>query len=310
MRQIYGLVDPRSGELRYVGVSKNAEQRRKRHIVISEKPKTHVQCWIKSLKNLGLEPDVFIIEEVEDSEWADSERFWIDYFLYIGARLTNMMTGGIGCMVMPEESRLKISVANTGKFVGRFVSDETKEKISISNTGKKRSEECKRKMSERSIGNKNCLGKKMKEHVKQALIEANTGRPVSDENKEKLRQRMIGNQYTKGVTYSEERRKSISESLTGRPCSEETRKKIGEANKGNKWNVGRKCSDETKKKISEKNKGRKLSPEWISKIQETRKRTVKPVTEEFRQKMSVVNKENWRKRKEKNKDGSPETILG
>ena len=68
---IYGLFDPRTGELRYIGKSVNSSKRAYSHTKSSDlkrhgrTPKT---AWIKSLLRLGLRPQVQILKECATAE--------------------------------------------------------------------------------------------------------------------------------------------------------------------------------------------------------------------------------------------------
>lgn len=122
---------------------------------------------------------------------------------------------------------------------GKPISDEVRLKISIANTGKKRSDECKKLLSER-----------MKGHVP-----TNKGVPLSEETKEKLRQINLNK------TISEETRKKISENNAhywkGKKRSEETKQKISQALIGRpSCRRGSHMSEESKYKLSEKQKER------------------------------------------------------
>lgn len=94
---IYGLVDPVSKEIRYVGKTvQSVENRLASHLskAKTSKKKTHVYCWIKSLLTQNLKPDIVVLEEVDSKTWEESEKFFISYFKYIGADLTNNTEGG------------------------------------------------------------------------------------------------------------------------------------------------------------------------------------------------------------------------
>jgi hypothetical protein len=97
---IYGLVDPRTQELRYVG--KTVLNPVRRVMVHSWRARTaphkrHSMAWLLSLEKAGFAPDVFIIEEVPpDDDWIEAEQFWIAYFRMIGADLCNHTSGGEG----------------------------------------------------------------------------------------------------------------------------------------------------------------------------------------------------------------------
>lgn len=95
---VYGLCDPRTNELRYVGKTElKLSMRLRGHLSRkgTERP-TRRSCWIKSLLLRGLKPDAFVIEEVAKVDMNDAEEFWIAYFRSIGADLTNGTKGGDG----------------------------------------------------------------------------------------------------------------------------------------------------------------------------------------------------------------------
>ena len=109
---IYGLVDPRTNELRYVGKTVLTPKRRlESHIRFASNGKSYSSKWINSLSKDGLLPECFVIEEIEPlGDWTEAEQFWIAYYRFIGCRLCNLTDGGEG-------------------HSGLIVSQETKEKI-------------------------------------------------------------------------------------------------------------------------------------------------------------------------------------
>jgi hypothetical protein len=131
---IYGLVDPRNGELRYIGKTYSMQRRLWQHT--SRPRNSHIGSWIKSLKNEGVSPEIFCLEEFDFNDvlsWQESERFWIETLKFYGARLTNMMGGGIGGMCHSEETKRKISQ----KVKGRKMPPEHGLKISAAKIGQK-----------------------------------------------------------------------------------------------------------------------------------------------------------------------------
>ncbi len=144
---IYGLVDPRNSELRYVGkTSWTPEKRFFNHL--SRHSRAHCKNWIKNLKEYGLVPEMVEIETVGIGRWQEAERFWIAYFRSIGARLTNHTPGGEGegkaCTaehkrrigdgnrgkVRSPEVRKRMAEGRKGKGMGRIWSPESLAKIS------------------------------------------------------------------------------------------------------------------------------------------------------------------------------------
>lgn len=73
---IYGLVDPRSGELRYVGKSCSGLKRPKAHLAPSNlKKATHKNNWIRQLLAAGARPDILVIEETDEAGLVEAEVF-------------------------------------------------------------------------------------------------------------------------------------------------------------------------------------------------------------------------------------------
>jgi group I intron endonuclease len=183
---IYGLVDPRTGIVRYVGSSVNVEDRFKAHMKLwNLKEKTHKNNWIKNLLSEELKPIVVILEEVIFEEWREKEKFWISFF---GRdNLTNGSDGGDGSP-------------------GLICSEETKEKISKANKGKKRSDEEKEKMRIRFLGNQIAKG------------------TIRDpELVERTRIFMLGNTYSLGCKASDETKKKMSQNKIGRKLNTKNR---------------------------------------------------------------------------------------
>ena len=97
MTNVYGLYDPTTEELRYIGktVHKLAT-RLSGHISKAVRDnKTHVQRWIKSLHDQGIRPDIRLIEIVEDGG-NDAECRLIKLHREAGAKLCNLTDGGDG----------------------------------------------------------------------------------------------------------------------------------------------------------------------------------------------------------------------
>lgn len=87
---IYALLDPRTGDIRYIGQSKNISKRFSSHkYSSSDYP---VSKWISKLRKDGLIPDLVIIEEHENP--VDVEKQWIDRAKKSGANLLNLHEGG------------------------------------------------------------------------------------------------------------------------------------------------------------------------------------------------------------------------
>jgi hypothetical protein len=116
---IYGLVDPRSGQLRYIGKSTSGIRRVREHSYPSflKREQTHKTKWIRQLAEQGMTPNAVVVQELPDAEGLyEAERGWIAYFRSMGCPLTNLTDGGEGVPGHRVEAstRAKISQALKG----------------------------------------------------------------------------------------------------------------------------------------------------------------------------------------------------
>lgn len=115
---IYALVDPRTGEIRYIGKSSSGVRRPRLHTAPShlKEERTHKANWVRLLLSLGLKPGIQILEEFSsETDLNDAECFWIAQGRGLGWRLTNATKGGEGATgcVISEETRARMCRAQT-----------------------------------------------------------------------------------------------------------------------------------------------------------------------------------------------------
>lgn len=92
---IYSLEDPRNGLIRYVGQTiKTLEERLYQHLQVDDKTNSHKSQWIKQLLKLNLKPVISLIEEVEEKDWRNAEKYWIAQLKAWCFDLTNSTEGG------------------------------------------------------------------------------------------------------------------------------------------------------------------------------------------------------------------------
>ena len=91
---VYGLCDPRTNELRYVGCTAQPLITRlaghctpKAAWIDGNLPK---YTWVQELIASGLKPEIFEIETVGFCERGKHELFWIQYFRSVGCELFNV----------------------------------------------------------------------------------------------------------------------------------------------------------------------------------------------------------------------------
>ena len=67
---IYGLIDPRTGCLRYIGKTANPKVRLADHVCPERRDQSHRACWIRGLTKLNLRPLLEVLEEVSPEQRA------------------------------------------------------------------------------------------------------------------------------------------------------------------------------------------------------------------------------------------------
>jgi hypothetical protein len=131
---IYGLIDPVTKQLRYIGQSFNGLQRAKCHMSdYAHGTNHHKRNWINKLKSLNLVYEIEILETVKTREELDeAEIFYIAYFKSIGCDLLNATAGGSGLWRPNLEVKQKMSAWQKG--IPK--SEEVKKKIAATLTGR------------------------------------------------------------------------------------------------------------------------------------------------------------------------------
>jgi len=129
---IYGLCDPVSGELRYIGKTCQPINRRiSAHVQEAARGMINHRCnWLRSLNCRPVSVLMLDVLSCESDFW---ERELIAMFR-AGGRLTNNTDGGDGApgRICTSETRKRMSEARRG----RAHSLETRQKIALSRTGK------------------------------------------------------------------------------------------------------------------------------------------------------------------------------
>lgn len=91
--EIYGLHDPRTGELRYIGKANDVGKRFKDHLRETRR-RTPLYDWIKMLRGLGLVPRMEVLECCGVGAWQEAEIRAIADARAAGIRLLNVAEGG------------------------------------------------------------------------------------------------------------------------------------------------------------------------------------------------------------------------
>ena len=133
---VYGLYDPRTKAIRYIGQTvRSARQRLYGHLGDAKRHEhTHVARWIADLASVGLRPTVEVLERCHSAEvLGDRERYWIALARERGESLTNITDGGDGGVpgwVPTEETRHKFK-QRRNVWRGRKHTEESKRLMSL-----------------------------------------------------------------------------------------------------------------------------------------------------------------------------------
>lgn len=210
---IYGLTDPRTDEVRYIGRSSSGLGRPRRHLRESAFD-DHKSRWIKSLIALDLKYGIVVLESCPSaSALSEAEQRWIAHGRVLGWRLTNVLVGG-----------------DAGR-TGLTTSPETRAKQSAAAKGRPKSPEHRAAMSRARLGVRSTEETRAKQSASQkARIAAN---PLERERLRTLRLGAVNSATAReklraanlGLKHSPERCAINARAQTGRKRSPESRAK-------------------------------------------------------------------------------------
>jgi len=189
--EVYTLSDPRTNQVRYVGVTFRGRKRFNEHMSrAATGGRTHRDCWIRSLLRLDLRPTYQIVEIGQGSDWPEVERRWIAHYRQF-AKLVNLTDGGEGTpgYAMTEEAKERLSLQRKGvpyppgripAMKGKRHTTEARAKIAAAGTGRKQTESARQKLS---IARK---GKPLSHEHKARLGALHKGTKLTEEHKRKI----------------------------------------------------------------------------------------------------------------------------
>jgi len=202
---VYGLIDPRSRLIRYVGMSTKGLSRAAAHRTASElrKATPHKNNWIAGLLAAGLDYEVVTLDRASSKEELEAtERFWIAFGHACGWPLTNLTPGGEG---RPWPRGVSLSPEHLAKLRGRKQSPEHVAKRAAARRGSKLSSATRAK-----------------------IATTLRGRKLSPEHKARVSASLVGNKRA-AVPRTAAFKARVSEVHKGRKRSVETCRKISEA---------------------------------------------------------------------------------
>ena len=130
---IYCLIDPRTDEVRYVGLTRFLWKRFRNHI--HKGPTKHFCNWISSLKRDSQVPSLRVLEIVPEERCGEAERSWIAHYRSAGSSLLNYTDGGESQFRVSAETREKNSARQRGVKRGPLPL-EVRKKLSLSHKGR------------------------------------------------------------------------------------------------------------------------------------------------------------------------------
>ncbi len=199
---IYVLRDPRNNQIRYVGKTiQKINDRLTSHIRGAKRENnSHKNRWILQIIRDGYIPIIEKIEDVNENNWQEREKYWIVKYHEDGCKLVNETDGGEGLHghKFSKDHRGKLGRALLGnkRWLGKKHTRETKQKLSDVKRGEKSPN----------------YGKKFSEEHKGKLSEAHKGQIHTGETKQKMSSTAKGNQYALGHKQSDEHKQKLLES--------------------------------------------------------------------------------------------------
>ena len=142
LKYIYGLQDPITELIRYIGATNNPKRRYGEHVYSDFK--LDRDYWIYELKLRDLKPNLIVLTSSPSENWETEEENWILYARQQNWPLVNISSGkGNRGTFHTEETRKLMSIASRCRPP---MSDSRKEHLSRINTGKTLSKETKTKI--------------------------------------------------------------------------------------------------------------------------------------------------------------------
>lgn len=210
---IYGLYDPRSDKLRYIGKTNDFELRLWQHINDAKNgQRTHKSSWIRSLLKINLIPAIKLLGYSTINSWKEDEKAWIEKAKKEGTDLTNLTDGGDGLIGYNHSEETKRKISDHNKRVGKTPPSQKGRKQSPEHIRKRvearknkdnygHSDKVKKKISQnrkgKNMGNTHTLGRKHTKEWKEAQSKrlsgennpsyGKKGKKLSEETKAKMR---------------------------------------------------------------------------------------------------------------------------
>lgn len=196
--KIYKLIDPITNEVRYIGKTiQKLNERLNLHLHPHNNDFTHRANWVRSLIKDNSKPIIEIIEECNDENWEEREKFWILEYSKT-CNLTNYSIGGNGSHFVKISTKEKMSITAKEKWLN----EDYKNKMSNMSKELWENEKHREKMSEnkkelwKNEDYRNKMCNMSKELWKNEDYRKNR---LTDESKEKIRQSKLNTKLSEDV---------------------------------------------------------------------------------------------------------------
>lgn len=222
---IYGLHDPITNEIRYVGKTKQPLKKRlSQHLWVKNISNPHKFNWIEKLKNKGLKPNIILLEICDELNWVEREKYWIRSI----DNLTNLTYGGEDGLFFSDDILTKISIGvkkawedpiyreKMSEIRTRYWSNQdNRDKQSLKIIGTNRSDEHKKILSEKMYL------QWLNDDYKLKMSNQSKKLWLNDDYKENVLK------YLK----SDEHKKNVSKRFKGKKLSDEHKDKMSKSSK-------------------------------------------------------------------------------
>lgn len=188
---VYALIDPRTGEARYVGKSTTGLKRPREHRRPNPKQR-YLYNWVELLRRDRLTFEIVVLTQLPSVEkLGEAEQFWIKTLRDRGCRLTNLTLGGTGRLGLKhtKAAKKKISKKNSGTgngMYGRHQTQEAKNRIAEASSEREWTEKSRKRISQ----------------SKKGIATRGSGWHHSETTRVELAEKMKGNKGRRGQPHS------------------------------------------------------------------------------------------------------------
>jgi hypothetical protein len=128
MVNIYKLLDPITNEIRYIGKTKEALNKRLGKHIFNRTGNSKVQKWCRKLHKENKRPIIELIEKCSFDKWEEREKYWIAFYRNRSDKILNILDGGDNHSTgfkHTEEAKRRISILNSRPKSKEWIKNST-----------------------------------------------------------------------------------------------------------------------------------------------------------------------------------------